>query len=648
MDRKSLFIIIICLGVIIGWQPLMLKLYPPAPEDEVAGQNVDGELDAAGKDSSGEITAGSSETTADGSDSKAVVAEVDLTEIVDPEEMAAAVADPEVSIPEETLTLEDEHARYVFSNFGGGIRRVELKDYPERVDCSEEEENGEEGRVATLNAWGNNPILSIIPEGSVRALTGFTLTRLEAQGEDTQEGIRAEKNLPGGISLIHEYRIKGDHLVEAKVRIENSSDELQAFKAHDLLVGSAAPIGAQGGRGENIGMIWYDGSDAERVGEAWFANRTLGCIPGEPRSAYLGGSDNVRWAAAHNQFFAMIAAPEEAAPSVRALKKTLKRPEFLADVVNSLESAGPENDTHVYPDETTGYQVSLVYPREILQPGESLERSYTLYLGPRKYATLDKLGSEMKNDLSLVMDFGFFGIIAEGLLLGMNGLNHFGLSYGWAIVVITIIIKLVFWPLTAASSRSMKRMAALQPQMKELQDKYKDDPQKLQMKMMEFWKEHKVNPFGGCLPLMLQMPIFFGFFTMLRSAVELRGASFLWACDLSTADTVAFIPGLNFPINPFPLIMGVTMIWQARTTPPSPGVDPTQQKIMKYMPLMFMVFLYNFSAALTLYWTVQNLLSILQMKLTRADAGVDPKSKKGAPVKGNPVPLSNKKNKKKS
>lgn len=191
-------------------------------------------------------------------------------------------------------------------------------------------------------------------------------------------------------------------------------------------------------------------------------------------------------------------------------------------------------------------------------------------------------------------------------------------------------------------------MAALQPQMKELQDKYKDDPQKLQMKMMEFWKEHKVNPFGGCLPLMLQMPIFFGFFTMLRSAVELRGASFLWACDLSKADTVAFIPGLNFPINPFPLIMGATMIWQARTTPPSPGVDPTQQKIMKYMPLMFMVFLYNFSAGLTLYWTVQNLLSILQMKMTRADAGVDPKSKKGAPVKGTPVTLSNKKNKKKS
>jgi YidC/Oxa1 family membrane protein insertase len=118
----------------------------------------------------------------------------------------------------------------------------------------------------------------------------------------------------------------------------------------------------------------------------------------------------------------------------------------------------------------------------------------------------------LKNDLSLVMDFGFFGMIAEGLLLGMNGLNHIGLSYGWAIVAITIMIKLVFWPLTAASSRSMKRMAALQPQMKELQAKYKDEPQKLQVKMMEFWKEHKVNPFGGCLPLLLQMPIFFGFF----------------------------------------------------------------------------------------------------------------------------------------
>jgi len=197
----------------------------------------------------------------------------------------------------------------------------------------------------------------------------------------------------------------------------------------------------------------------------------------------------------------------------------------------------------------------------------------------------------------------------------MNGLHGFGLGYAMCIIVITIIIKILFWPLTKASTVSMKRMAAYQPQMAEIREKYKEDPQKLNKRMMEFMREHKINPMGGCLPILIQIPVFFGFFTMLRSAVELRGAQFLWACDLSQSDTIAHVAG--FPINPLPMIMGVTMILQARMTPVSPTADPMQQKIMKYMPLMFIVILYNFSAGLTLYWTVQNMLSILQTKLTK-------------------------------
>jgi YidC/Oxa1 family membrane protein insertase len=153
--------------------------------------------------------------------------------------------------------------------------------------------------------------------------------------------------------------------------------------------------------------------------------------------------------------------------------------------------------------------------------------------------------------------------------------------------------------------------------MKALQEKYKDDPGKMNRKLMEFMKEHKVNPMGGCLPMLLQIPVFIGFFTMVRTAIELRGAQFLWACDLSKPDTIFVIPGLNIPVNLMPLLMGVTMLWQTRLTPPSPGMDPTQQKIMKYFPLIFLVLLYNYSAGLTLYWTVQNLLTIAQMKLTR-------------------------------
>jgi YidC/Oxa1 family membrane protein insertase len=175
-----------------------------------------------------------------------------------------------------------------------------------------------------------------------------------------------------------------------------------------------------------------------------------------------------------------------------------------------------------------------------------------------------------------------------------------------------------------ASARTSKRMAALQPQIKELQEKYKENPQKMNQKMLELWREHKVNPASGCLPILIQFPILLGFYSMLQTAIELRGESFLWAFDLSQTDTIAMIPGLNFPINPLPLFMGFTMLWQARLQPVSPSMDPAQQKLMKYMPLMFMFMLYNFSAGLTLYWSVSNLLSILQMKLTKAkDAAKD-------------------------
>ncbi len=174
---------------------------------------------------------------------------------------------------------------------------------------------------------------------------------------------------------------------------------------------------------------------------------------------------------------------------------------------------------------------------------------------------------------------------------------------------------LVFWPLTAASTRSMKRMQALAPEVKALKEKYKDDPQKFTQKQMELWKKNKVSPMSGCLPMLIQMPVFFGFFTMIRSAIELRGAHFLWVADLSKPDTLFMIPGINFPFNLLPLLMGGAMVWQSHLQPPSPGMDPAQQKMMRYMPLMFLVFLYNYSSGMALYMTVSTLLGILQTQV---------------------------------
>ena len=160
----------------------------------------------------------------------------------------------------------------------------------------------------------------------------------------------------------------------------------------------------------------------------------------------------------------------------------------------------------------------------------------------------------------------------------------------------------------------------MMPEIKDIKERYKDDYQKMNMKMMEIYKKHGVNPLsqmGGCLPLLIQMPIFFGFFTMLRTAIELRGAEFLWVADLSSPDTVAMVAGL--PINIMPLLMTGTMFLQMKLQPPSPGMDPTQQAMMKYMPLMFVFFFYFASAGLCLYWTVSNVLGIVQTKMTKIE-----------------------------
>ena len=339
---------------------------------------------------------------------------------------------------------------------------------------------------------------------------------------------------------------------------------------------------------------------------------------------------NVVWAAVYNRFFTIIVAPPTNEPPeeiiVRHVKMPPLSPEELATVSKAITNQ-------------FGFQTAFVYPAITLASKQTVEQRFDVFAGPKEYKTLDRLASLFGNNMDLVMGFGgFFGFFARLLLLSMNGLHALGLPYALTIIGITVIIKVLFWPLTQMSTRSMKRMQALQPQVKAIQEKYKDDPQKMNQKMMELWKQNKVNPAAGCLPMLIQLPIFFGFYRMLQTAIELRGAGFLWACDLSRADTVWVVPGLNFPLNPLPLIMGATQLWQMRLTPPSPGVDPVQQKMMQYMPLIFLFILYNFSSGLTLYWTVQNLLTIAQMKLTKASNASVP-----APAKPASAPPKRKK-----
>ena len=510
----------------------------------------------------------------------------------------------DTNAPEELLVITNVRARYTFTSRGGGLKSVELLDYPETVSPRWKKKVAKDG-VATLNLRAPVPVLAILGDASLVGDGNFALTH-------TANGVHAEKSLVNGLRLSKEFHLSSNYLVNASVRLENVSDQPFTLPAQEWVVGTAAAMGPDDG-GMNDGAMWFDGKSVQDQLVGWFSGGGFACIRSAPRTEYLAGSNNVVWVAAHNQFFALMAMPKE--PGAQIVARLVNLPPF-PNVEPMPGTPAPQ-----------GIQTALVYPTATLAAHQAVERQIVLFVGPKEYRLLARIGDQFQNQADLVMNFGkYLGFFAKALLLAMNWVHDVTrLGYGWTIVLITVIIKVLFWPLTAASTRSMKRMQVLAPEMKALKEKYKDDMQKFTQKQWELYRKHKVSPMSGCLPMAIQMPVFIGFFTMIRSAIELRGARFLWIADLSKPDTLFMIPGTHFPFNLLPLLMGGSMLWQSHLTPPSPGMDPAQAKIMRYMPLMFLVFLYNYSSGLALYWTVNNVLTVVQTKLTKmSQAPVSP------------------------
>ena len=224
--------------------------------------------------------------------------------------------------------------------------------------------------------------------------------------------------------------------------------------------------------------------------------------------------------------------------------------------------------------------------------------SVTGYLGAKDHATLNSIDPVLTN----IIEYGWFTFIARPMFKFLNWLHGYIGNWGWSIVVLTLIIRLILFPLSYKGMLSMNKLKDLAPKMKELQEKYKDDKQKLQMHMMDLYKKNGANPMGGCLPILLQIPVFFAIYRVLLNAIELKGAEWaLWIHDLSLKD----------PYYILPITMGILMFLQQKITPTT-FTDPMQEKMMKFLPLIFTVFFVMFPAGLTLYWTVNNFCSIIQ------------------------------------
>ena len=256
------------------------------------------------------------------------------------------------------------------------------------------------------------------------------------------------------------------------------------------------------------------------------------------------------------------------------------------------------------------YRIGMQTPLGVIAQGSTVIEKSRLFVGPQEESVLETIAPGFE----LLKDYGYLTILAKPIFWLLEKIHGYVGNWGWSIILLTVLIKLVFFPLSAASYKSMARMKEVQPRLMAMRDQYKGDPQKLNQAMMEMYRKEKINPLGGCLPVAVQIPVFIALYWVLLSSVELRGAPWiLWVHDLSLPDTsISDLLGFtkHFPVGILPIVMAISMYVQTKLNPTPP--DPIQAKVMMYMPIIFSVMFFFFPAGLVLYWVVNNLLSIAQ------------------------------------
>ncbi|MGE5189671.1 MAG: membrane protein insertase YidC [Gemmatimonadota bacterium] len=301
------------------------------------------------------------------------------------------------------------------------------------------------------------------------------------------------------------------------------------------------------------------------------------------------GREPVRWAAADAKYFSLIVIPEK---------------EW------TLQSVGLLGED--------GVRLTVSGAPAIVAPGESVRIAAKAFMGPKEYNLLEKTG----DNLEQLVDYGWFSFLAKPLVWFMEVTNRVTHNYGIDIIILTILIKILFYPLTQRSLASMKKMQELGPIMAKLKEKYKDDRNRLNQETMNLYKTYNINPLSGCLPMVLQIPVFIALYKGLLVAIELRHAPFfLWIHDLSAPEHLWNVEllGYTIPIRILPLLMGISMFVQQKMTP-SGGMEPAQQKVMLLLPVLFTFMFWGFPTGLVIYWLVNNVLQIGQQLIHQRQA----------------------------
>ena len=405
----------------------------------------------------------------------------------------------------------------------------------------------------------------------------------------------------------------GTYLVDVTVTFQNVSDE-------PLLMGGNEPANGyelQWGRGINADLLPHEKKSGNRGGRGKEGAKVY---TGEGNPQHKLKEEQalatVLWAGLDSQYFSAMLIPD---PQLAATYKLIETP-----------NAGAANDVSVVaPTET----VSLVIPGFYLASQEKRDDNFRVYVGPKDDKILKNIEApnapETPLHLSKVIDFGFFAPLVWGMLWLFKGFHNIFGNYGLSIILLTALVKVITYPFTRKAHTSMKKMQKLQPQLVELKEKHRDDPQKLNRATMRLYKENGVNPLGGCIPWLPQIPLFFALFSLLGGAVELRGAPFLlWINDLSAPDTLVELP-FTIPlivtqidaIRLLPIINGLTTWLQQKFVGNmTPTTDNTQMKIMQFMPIIFIFIFYNWASGFVLYWLCNNVFTIAQQYIQNRSA----------------------------
>jgi len=571
MDRKGIIAVVTSVLILLIWQvEFAPKFAPPTPPTPPPGTA------AAGSPVPGSSVA----HTAAAENTPAAAVPAGIATPVASIASTASTPSTEPKVPEKIVSAAGPAAEYHFTNLGGGISRAELTDYP-----------AESGSNVDLNEFGSLPIGAVSQTPGEGADLPYTVTQ---QGNN----VLCVRDQPGGLSISKTFTLpaskKDAHGYRVMLDVSFANHGTQALQSagYYLYIGSATPI-HQRDMTLYTSFDWYiQGGKSNHIDVSWFAAGKIPLVGVEThpeRPFYTMDADKIGWAAINNQFFTTVIAPENG-------------------------STGNGVWSHKFPVKAGDRDVlaiegALRMPAFTLKPGQSVTQTFEIYAGPKIFGVLKGLGDGQEH----ILNFGMFSFVSVFLLDSMNWLHSWTGSYAIAIIILTLCIRGVLWPIQNKATASMRQMQELQPRMTELKEKYKDDPARMNQEVMKLYKEYNVNPLSGCLPMFVQIPIFFGFYRMLGTAIELRNSKFLWVHDLSQPDTVWHFAG--FPVNILPICMAITMVVQMSLTPKTG--DKSQQRMFMFMPLIFVLFCYNFASALALYWTVQNIFSIGQLYVTR-------------------------------